>query len=56
MQLKLAYIDRPHLAKTSANLAISERGQLTHMADKSGLTNHKIGEDFISSGGRDQLR
>lgn len=47
--IELAYIDRPHLAKTLRIWRFKE-GKLTHLADKPGLTNHKIGEDFISGG------
>ena len=47
--VEIAYIDRPHLAKT-LRIWRFQNGKLTHVADKSGLTNHKIGEDFISSG------
>ena len=47
--IELAYIDRPHLAKT-LRIWRFEGGQLTHIADHSGLTNHRIGEDFISGG------
>lgn len=47
--IELAYIDRPHLAKT-LRIWRFENGALRHLADLPGLTNHKIGEDFISGG------
>lgn len=47
--IELAYIDRPHLAKT-LRIWRFENGALRHLADQPGLTNHKIGEDFISGG------
>ena len=48
-RVELAYIDRPHLAKT-LRIWRFEDGALRHLADLPGLTNHKIGEDFISGG------
>lgn len=47
--VEIAYIDRPHLAKT-LRIWRFENGGLTHLSDQVGLTNHKIGEDFISGG------
>lgn len=47
--IELAYIDRPHLAKT-LRIWRYAGGRLTHVTDLAGLTNHKIGEDFISGG------
>ena len=47
--IELAYIDRPHLAKTLRIWRFKD-GALSHVADRSGLTNHRIGEDFISGG------
>ena len=47
--IELAYIDRPHLAKT-LRIWRFENGALTHLADQPGLTNHRIGKDFISGG------
>ena len=47
--IELAYIDRPHLAKT-LRIWRFENGNLTPVADHSGLTNHQIGQDFISGG------
>jgi len=47
--IELAYIDRPHLAKTLRIWRFSQ-GALRPVADQPGLTNHRIGEDFISGG------
>lgn len=57
--VELAYIDRPHLAKTLRVWRYSGQ-KLTHVADQTGLTNHRIGEDFITGGvhncsGRDTM-
>ena len=49
---ELGYIDRPHLAKT-LRIWRYDNGKLVHVADHAGLTNHRIGEDFISGGIRD---
>jgi len=49
--VELAYIDRPHLAKTLRVWRYSDQN-LTHVADQTGLTNHRIGEDFITGGVR----
>lgn len=51
-RVEIAYIDRPHLAKR-LRIWRYEDGALTHVADAAGLTNHRIGEDFISGGLRD---
>ena len=51
-KIEIAYIDRPHLAKT-LRIWRYENGALTEVAQKPGLTNHKIGQDYISSGIRD---
>ncbi|WP_422054726.1 FG-GAP repeat domain-containing protein [Shimia sp.] len=50
--IEVAYIDRPHLAKTLRVWRFQDN-QLTQMASQAGLTNHRIGEDFISGGIRD---
>ena len=50
--VEIAYIDRPHLAKRLRIWRFRD-GMLQHVADASGLTNHRIGEDFITSGIRD---
>lgn len=47
--LDFAYIDRPHLAKTLRIWSLTG-SELTEIAAISGLTNHRIGEDFISGG------
>ena len=51
-RIELAYVDRPHLAKT-LRVWRFDNGALVHVADRPGLTNHRIGEDFISGGIRD---
>ncbi len=50
--IELGYIDRPHLAKT-LRLWRFQDGALSEVAALGGLTNHRIGEDFISGGVRD---
>lgn len=50
--VELAYIDRPHLAKTLRIWRYRD-GSLEPVADQVGLTNHRIGQDFISGGIRD---
>lgn len=50
--IEIAYIDRPHLARTLRVWRVAD-GALTQVAALEGLTNHRIGEDFISSGLRD---
>ena len=50
--VELAYIDRPHLAKRLRVWRFKD-GALTHVADAAALTNHRIGEPFISGGLRD---
>ncbi|WP_171234026.1 VCBS repeat-containing protein [Ruegeria sp. HKCCA6837] len=47
--IEIAYIDRPHLAKTLRIWRYKDNA-LTQIASIPGLTNHKIGEDFISGG------
>ena len=48
-QIEIAYIDRPHLAKT-LRIWRHNGGDLVEVASKSGLTTHKIGWDFIAGG------
>nr|WP_319949199.1 VCBS repeat-containing protein [uncultured Shimia sp.] len=48
-QIELAYIDRPHLART-LRVWRFQSGALVHLWDQQGLTNHKIGQDYISGG------
>ncbi|MGI3185917.1 FG-GAP repeat domain-containing protein [Nioella aestuarii] len=50
--MEIAYIDRPHLART-LRIWRYEDGGLTEIAAANGLTNHRIGEGYISSGIRD---
>ncbi|SLN57933.1 hypothetical protein TRL7639_03177 [Falsiruegeria litorea R37] len=50
--VELAYVDRPHLAKTLRIWRYKD-GTLIEIAALPGLTNHRIGEDFISGGLRD---
>ena len=50
--IEVAYVDRPHLAKT-LRVWRFEDGELVHAADLGGVTNHRIGEDHISGGIRD---
>ncbi len=50
--IEIGYIDRPHLAKT-LRLWRFKNGKLHEVAALEGLTNHKIGWDFIASGLRD---
>ncbi len=50
--MEVAYIDRPHLAKTLRVWRYRE-GALEPVADLPGLTNHKIGETDIGGGIRD---
>lgn len=47
--VEIAYIDRPHLAKT-LRIWRFKAGKLREVAAKTGLTNHRIGQDFITSG------
>lgn len=50
--IELAYIDRPHLAKTLRVWRFAD-GALTPVAALEGLTNHRIGERDIAGGLRD---
>lgn len=50
--IELAYIDRPHLAKM-LRIWRYQNGKLVPVTDLAGLTNHQIGQDFISGGIRD---
>ena len=50
--VEIAYVDRPHLAKRLRVWRFVD-GDLVHVADLDGLSNHRIGEDFISGGIRD---
>lgn len=48
---EVAYVDRPHLAKT-VRLWRYRDGALQPVASLRGFSNHRIGEDFISGGVR----
>lgn len=50
--VEIAYIDRPHLAKT-LRIWRYQDGTLVPVADLAGLTNHRIGEADIGGGIRD---
>ena len=50
--IEIAYVDRPHLAKT-VRIWRFEDGGLTEVAAASGVTNHRIGEEDIAGGIRD---
>ena len=47
--MDIAYIDRPHLAKILRVWSYRD-GSLKQVAQKQGLTNHKIGDSFITGG------
>ena len=51
-RMDIAYVDRPHLAKTLRIWSFEDQG-LREIAILNGLTNHRIGQDFISGGVRD---
>lgn len=46
---EIAYVDRPHLAKTLRIWRFRD-GRLEQVATLGGLTNHRIGDDVISGG------
>lgn len=50
--VEISYIDRPHLARI-LRIWRFENGELRQVATRQGLTNHRIGWDFITSGIRD---
>ncbi|WP_168797989.1 FG-GAP repeat domain-containing protein [Pacificoceanicola onchidii] len=50
--VEIAYIDRPHLAKTLRVWRFKDGG-LTEVASAPGFTNHRIGWDYIEGGVRD---
>lgn len=52
-QVEIAYIDRPHLSKTLRIWRFGSGPDLLHVADLAGVTNHKIGWDYIIGGLRD---
>lgn len=47
--MDIAFVDRPHLAKV-LRVWSYRNDELHQIAEKSRLTNHRIGEDFISGG------
>lgn len=51
-RMDIAYIDRPHLARILRVVSYTESDELEEIASAPGFTNHRIGEDFISSGVR----
>ena len=50
--VEIAYIDRPHLAKTLRLWSYEDR-RLTQVGSRAGLTNHRIGEPDIAGGIRE---
>ncbi len=48
--IEIAWIDRPHLTRTLRIWRYDPETGLTPVADQPGLTNHRIGQDFISGG------
>lgn len=51
-KIEIAYVDRPHLAKTLRLFEFSN-GALSLEAELSNVSNHRIGDDFITGGLRD---
>lgn len=51
-KIEIAYIDRPHLARL-LRVWRFDQGRLILVAEKDGLTNHRIGDEEIFSGLRD---
>jgi len=50
--MDVAFIDRPHLAQVLRVFSYHPENGLQQTASAAGFTNHKVGEDFISSGVR----
>lgn len=50
--VEIAYVDRPHLART-LRVWRYRSGRLEPVAEMTGLSNHRIGENFITGGIRD---
>ncbi|WP_353533359.1 VCBS repeat-containing protein [Cognatishimia sp. WU-CL00825] len=50
--IEIAYVDRPHLAKT-LRVWRFKNTTLTQIATQKNITNHRIGQDFITGGIRD---
>jgi hypothetical protein len=51
-RVEIAYVDRPHLAKTLRLWRWDGTSALAHVADFAGVTNHQIGWDHIVGGVR----
>lgn len=51
-RVEIAYVDRPHLRRELVFVRL-EGDRLVELARQPGLTNHRIGEDVITSGLRD---
>jgi hypothetical protein len=51
-RVEIAYVDRPHLRRELVFVRL-EGDRIVEIARQAGLTNHRIGEDFITSGLRD---
>lgn len=51
-RVEIAYVDRPHLAKTLRIWRLQD-GTLTEVASLAGVANHQIGWDYIVGGVRD---
>jgi hypothetical protein len=51
--VELAYVDRPHLAKVLRVWRYGPDGGLAEVASLDGVTNHRIGWDYIAGGLRD---
>ena len=51
-RMEIAYVDRPHLAKTLRIWRL-DGSRLTEVAARPGFSNHRIGWDFIAGGIRD---
>lgn len=50
--MDIAYVDRPHLAKT-LRIVTYDNGTMREIANAGGFSNHRIGEAFITGGARD---
>lgn len=51
--VEFAYVDRPHLAKVLRVWRYDASGTLSEVATLNGVTNHRIGWDYIAGGLRD---
>lgn len=52
-RIEIAYVDRPHLAKTLRLFRLDKGDQLVELDSLAGVSNHRIGWDFIVGGLRD---